>query len=131
MRAAVVLCSLVVLVSGVSSAAPKAVLEPSGSDVVLLSSCREYEKMRAGQHADPVQAQACHSFIAGFIMGWENRQNTPVDVLPTQVCLSSGDLDRVIHGYLKDESQGASPMPPNMALIGELEFRFPCKSRQR
>lgn len=123
-RFAIVPALLAVLTS---PAASKGVLTPADDDAVLYKACREYANQAAGKPADPVQAQACHSFVAGYIMGWQNRQNTPAEVVGGKTCLTSKDTARVVASYLKSESGGPMPMPPSTALMGELALKFPCR----
>jgi hypothetical protein len=64
--------------------------------------------------------------MTGYVLGWENRQNTPTNVLGQKSCLGTGDMDRFIAAYLKNEGGAPSPMPPSAALMGQLALQFEC-----
>lgn len=102
------------------------------SDFALIKSCREYEKAAHGQTADQTKAQECRAFFAGYLMGWQNRQNTPSVVVPLVGCVLPGkETERLIQTYLAHDTGAAIDFPPSISMMGLLMGYAPCPKSPR
>ncbi len=93
------------------------------SDAALHLDCLEYQKAASGHQSDPVRAEACRAFMAGYMYGWLNAQNTPPGILPKS-CAKS--VDAFVRTYLTGDD-GRGPMPPEPALMGALTMKMGCR----